>query len=98
MRTLIESIRGIIFMGTPHAGSELAVWAKLLTNISNLLKRTNKEIVRVLEPGSEMLANLQQEFHTMLEQWRQANRQEVKIKCFYEEVAVRGIGFVRYFP
>lgn len=82
-------------MGTPHAGSDLANWAKILTGLSSVLKRTNKEIVNVLRPGSEVLANLQQEFHTML-QARQLKSQTTppKIFCFFEELPVSGTGEV----
>jgi protein SERAC1 len=56
-----------MFMGTPHVGSNLARWAKVLTGLSNIVRKSNAEIIGVLKPSSEMLANLQQEFHTMLE-------------------------------
>ncbi|CAO2653341.1 Nn.00g027520.m01.CDS01 [Neocucurbitaria sp. VM-36] len=91
---LLESVRGIIFLGTPHAGAQLAVWASLLTNMSRLFRQTNKEIVRVLEPGSEMLANLQQEFHTLLYKRFREESHYINIMCFYEELAVPGVGRV----
>lgn len=61
MNALLESTAGIIFLGTPHTGSNLADWASILTNLSWIVRPTNKDIVNVLKPGSEMLANLQQE-------------------------------------
>lgn len=66
LKDLLEYTSAIAFMGTPHAGSDLAQWAGILTRLSNILRKTAVEIVDVLRPGSEMLANLQQEFHTML--------------------------------
>lgn len=79
-------------MGTPHLGSRKAEWAGPITQLSSLLRKTNKDIVAVLEPGSEMLANLQQEFHTMLEDRRKNEGKWMEIFCFYEEVAYAGIG------
>jgi hypothetical protein len=81
-------------MGTPHVGSAQANWATALTRLASVLRRTNSEIVQVLEPGSEMLANLQQGFHTMLEDYRRNHSKTIEMFCFYEELAVRGIGKV----
>lgn len=79
-------------MGTPHLGSRKADWARPITQLSSLLRKTNKDIIAVLEPGSEMLANLQQEFHTMLEDRRRNEGKWIEIFCFYEELAYPGIG------
>lgn len=61
MNALLESTAGIVFLGTPHTGSNLADWARILTRFSSIVRSTNKSIVSFLKPGSEMLANLQQE-------------------------------------
>ena len=79
-------------MGTPHVGSNLARWAKVLTGLSNIVRKSNSEIIGVLKPGSEMLANLQQEFHTMLEKRSLDGKPPIRIFCFYEEIAVIGVG------
>jgi len=92
MNDILESTVAIAFMGTPHAGSDLANWAKILTSLSRILRRTNKEIVDVLRPDSEMLANLQQEFHTMLDARQKNGKTPIKIFCFFEELAVTGTG------
>ncbi|KAJ5663921.1 hypothetical protein N7507_004652 [Penicillium longicatenatum] len=91
-KDLFESTFAITFMGTPHVGSAQANWATPLTRLASVLRRTNSEIVQVLEPGSEMLANLQQGFHTMLEDYRRNHSKTIEMFCFYEELAVRGIG------
>lgn len=96
LNVILESTIAIAFMGTPHAGSSLADWAKILTGLSSVLRRTNKEIVNVLTPGSEVLANLQQEFHTMLNARRlKSQTTPLKIFCFFEELPVLGTGEVR---
>jgi protein SERAC1 len=41
-----------------------------------------------------MLANLQQEFHTMLDDRIRNQKQTIEIFCFYEELPVTGIGTV----
>jgi len=75
-------------------GSTKAEWAGLLSRLSTVLRQTNRNILSVLEPGSEVLANVQQEFHTMLDDRLRNQGCHVEIHCFYEEVAVGGIGEV----
>jgi hypothetical protein len=94
VKQLVESTIAIAFMGTPHLGSGVANLARPLTHLSNLLRKTNKEIVAVLQPGSEMLAAVQQEFHTMLEDRGRNEGRYLDIFCFYEEIAYPGIGEV----
>jgi protein SERAC1 len=90
----MESTIGIIFMGTPHAGADLAKWASVLANLAKVAKATNQDIVEVLKPGSQVLAGLEQEFHRILEKRRQDGKPQLKIFCIYEELPVNGIGMV----
>lgn len=94
LKNILESTVAIAFMGTPHVGSTKAEWATPLTRLSNVLRKTNSEIVQVLKPGSEMLANLQQEFHTMLDDRTKNHKKTMEIFCFYEELPVVGVGEV----
>ncbi|CAN9363696.1 unnamed protein product [Alternaria alternata] len=73
-------------------GADKARWLNTLTKVNNILNKSNGDIVALLEPSSEMLANLQQEFHTMFEKRREKEGKRVKLYCFYEELPVRGIG------
>lgn len=86
MNALLESTAAIAFLGTPHTGSNLAEWASILTRLSGIVRPTNKSIVSVLQPGSEMLANLQQEFHTMLDARQCQGKPVPRIFCFFEEL------------
>jgi protein SERAC1 len=75
-------------------GSTKAEWASILSRMSSVLRQTNRNILSVLEPGSEVLANVQQEFHTMLDDRSRNRGSRIEIHCFYEEVAVLGVGKV----
>ena len=94
LKQILTFTTAIAFMGTPHIGSTIADWATPLTRLGNVLRRANKDIVKVLQPGSEMLANLQQEFHTMLEDYRRNHNKSIEIFCFFEDLPVTGIGKV----
>jgi hypothetical protein len=94
LKSLLESTFAIAFIGTPHIGLTKAEWASILSRLCSVLRHTNKNILSVLEPGSEVLANVQQEFHTMLDDRSRNLGSYVEIPCFYEEVAVFGMGGV----
>ena len=84
---------GIVFLGVPHYGSDLAAWAGFGTRMISILRRANKDIVGVLEPGSEMLRVVEKGFHNIL-RLRKTEGSEISVKCFYEELSVIGVGQV----
>ncbi len=95
-RHILEATEGIVFMGTPHCGSQLADWAKIGTSMAKLVKRLNESIISVLQPDSEVLARIQQEFHTMIRARNDAGKRQIRIVCFFEDLPTPGIGEVRY--
>ncbi|KAL8702801.1 MAG: hypothetical protein Q9201_004017 [Fulgogasparrea decipioides] len=80
---------GIVFLGVPHCGSDLEAWATIGRRMVSVLVQTNKDIVDVLNPDSEMLHIVENNFHTIL---RQRKDDPIEITCFYEELPVKGIG------
>lgn len=66
IRNILRSTRGIVFLGTPHHGAGLARWAELLARHLGIVKQTNHNIVDVLRRDSEVLARIQDSFHTMV--------------------------------
>lgn len=85
---------GIVFLGVPHCGTNLASWAEFGERMLKVLKRANKDIVKVMKPGSEMLQMVQNDFHNILRQ-RKDEGSEISITCFYEELPMKAIGDVR---
>ncbi|KAF2234938.1 hypothetical protein EV356DRAFT_532485 [Viridothelium virens] len=59
-----------------------------------LVKQANSRIVEVLESDSEVLARIQDSFHTMIRARNQDEYQPIHITCFYEELPLRGVGIV----
>ncbi|KAF4437480.1 P-loop containing nucleoside triphosphate hydrolase [Fusarium austroafricanum] len=84
---------GLIFMGTPHFGSNKARWGGYCTAMVGLVSKPNKNIVKVLERDSEMLATIQNKFHEVL-RLRQAKDRPISITCFYEELASPVVGTI----
>ena len=81
---------GLLFLGTPNHGADLAEWATLGTTIAKIVRHTNSDIVSVLTPGSKMLSRVQHGFHSFLRL-----RTEIAIMCFFEELPLHTVGKVR---
>lgn len=94
LRLLESRTIGLVFMGTPHFGADKAQWASFCATMLNLVKKTNKVIVQVLDPESEMLASIQKRFHEIL-RLRNSKGQPIEITCFYEEKSLAVLGTVR---
>ncbi|KAK1452670.1 hypothetical protein CCUS01_10711 [Colletotrichum cuscutae] len=93
-REVFNSTRGILFLGTPHHGSAVAVWAERLAKSLGVLKKTNTEILGVLKPESEVLAEIQDNFHNITQSQSTAGVRAIQITCFYEELPLPGVGLV----
>jgi hypothetical protein len=86
---------GLAFLGTPHHGSDYAAWVNFATQVTSLMKKSNREIVAVLQPESEVLAAIQKGFHAVLS--RRINAGDgLSVTCFYEELPVTGVGDVSF--
>ena len=84
---------GIAFLGVPHYGAKIALWGKYATQMLGILKRTNKEILAVMIPGSEMLRRVENDFRNILRK-RKDEGSEISVTCFYEELPVIQVGEV----
>lgn len=58
------------------------------------IKQTNTKIVQVLKQDSEVLARIQDSFHTMILSRTRDTTRTIQITCFYEELPLPGVGFV----
>ena len=85
---------GMIFFGTPHLGADLAAWAKAGAELANLLRKNNSNIVGVLEPSSEMLADIRDGLGELFRN-RCESRDSLLIACFWEALPVTGVGEVQ---
>ena len=94
-KQILDYTRAVAFLGTPHRGSDLASWGTIVGNMVNLVKRTNTDIIGVLQSDSGVLENViqaGQAFHTMLRSHERACEASVQITCFVEELPVTKAG------
>ncbi|KAK4206246.1 hypothetical protein QBC37DRAFT_476988 [Rhypophila decipiens] len=94
LQNILRSTCGIVFLGTPHHGAGLARWAELLSRSIGLVKQTNSKIIEVLRRDSEVLARIQDSFHTMIMARSKEGLPPIEITCFYEELPLPGVGVV----
>ena len=93
LRKIEQCTVGIVFIGVPHCGADLGAWESFGTQLANIVKRPNQDLLGVLKPGSEMLHVVENDFHKIL-RLRKDEESEISITCFYEELDVRPIGQV----
>ncbi|KAK3358093.1 Alpha/Beta hydrolase protein [Lasiosphaeria hispida] len=92
LQNIYDTTVGVCFLGTPHCGSTLANWGAVFGQIANTVKKINTNLLKVLEPESEVLAIIQGDFHAMLRSRSDQGRPSLSITCFYEELPVKGVG------
>lgn len=93
-QTKVErSTAAVVFLGTPHLGAELARWGEYAASLWQLVRQTNKDIVRLLETDSEVLAEVQRDFQAIL-RLRLDENVPIAISCFHEELPMHVVGLV----
>ncbi len=82
---------GVIFLGTPHCGSDLTPFAASVANILKAGgKRVNKEILQLLNRNSKVLADIEETYAV----WLQRNSSRFDLTCFFEELELPAVGMV----
>ncbi|KAH6974942.1 hypothetical protein BKA56DRAFT_589804 [Ilyonectria sp. MPI-CAGE-AT-0026] len=64
-RDILHSTKGIVFMGTPHRGSDVVPWTLLLTNLINaasLGQAFRKSLLKTLDRDSAVLSEISRQF------------------------------------
>ena len=94
IREIYPSTIGLILMGTPQMGSDLASWGHLMENLSKLSNRpTSNSFLRFnISSSLEDMARIQVDFFRLVRD-RHSGR-EISIISFYETLGTPGIGLV----
>lgn len=98
IQSIVNHTRGIVFLGTPHGGSDQKRWAQRGVTFAKFFGvSVDDQILKIFDEGSSKLIEVDSAF---LEQLRKRNESEdselgkVKVACFYEELPTT-IGEVR---
>lgn len=88
MAAIKSATMGIVFLGTPHRGSNKAKWASIATNFAAaVLKDHNDKVVEALSRGAETLERIQTGFSRILI--------SLPVYTFFEDRQYEKIGKVR---
>ncbi|OBT46410.1 hypothetical protein VE00_03376 [Pseudogymnoascus sp. WSF 3629] len=77
---IAESTVGVIFLGTPHRGSEAAKWGVLIASLGGLLGSTEKRILKDLQKQSGTLTDRLHDFSSWL------FSESVPVVCYWEQL------------
>ena len=94
---VLKSTYAIIFLGTPQQGTGLAQQAGILAKCIGYFKQTNTSILDVLRRNSEVLAQIQHDFHELLEATDSGGDKKlypIRITCCYEQLPLPCMGLV----
>ncbi|KAK5661437.1 hypothetical protein OQA88_11338 [Cercophora sp. LCS_1] len=94
LRQILSTTHAVLFLGTPHSGTGLAVVGQRLSRLAGLVSGTNARLVEVLRRDSEVLARIQDEFHALLRFKGSEGDGLLRITCVYEELPIPNIGEV----
>ena len=79
--------RGLLFLGTPHRGSEQTGFADIIAKVASVaLRQPNKKLIEILRQDSDVLEGQRSSFSAI--------SKELPIACIYETVPMKGIGMV----
>lgn len=90
----------IIFLGTPHRGSQATGWGEIAANLARLtLLDANKKILQSLEVNGEVLDNIHEEFKNVVHEGGitiysfQEARGITGVKGLHGKVCIRGLPY-----
>lgn len=95
-RNVVSNTSGIIFLGTPHSGSNAASYGRVAYTLTKIFafQSANTKLLTALEKNSETLDRISTSFYQTLEAYK-----DLRIASFSEEKQVRvgvvGIQIVR---
>ena len=86
---IFSASRGIIFLGTPHRGSDITSIAKVVASVAQMvLQNPRLDLIRDLERDSQTLDRIRDSFGRILD------KRTLVVWSFAEELAITGIGKV----
>lgn len=86
--TLLNSVRGVCFFGTPNAGSDFTKFANAIANVISLslVKSPNALLLEILRARSQVLANIKNGFLTLVRRRMEEGSSAIKLHAFVEEL------------
>ncbi len=93
LQALFQSVKGIIFLGTPHKGSWMASWSHIPAKALGVVKSTNHSLLEILRESDQFLESIQERFLAMIRHLQKTGR-SLELTCFFEELPLLAVGEV----
>ncbi len=90
VQSIAEHVKGMIFLGTPFAGSNLARWGDLVRAIFSVVRQTDQTTLKTLKENSHDLKALGTAFPETIRKRTNLGK-EVRIVFFYETLPTYGM-------
>jgi len=90
VQTIAEHVNGIVFLGTPFAGSNLAKWGDLVRAIFSVVRKTDQTTLKTLKENSHDLKELGTTFPETVRK-RNTTAKKIQIVFFYETLPTYGV-------
>lgn len=87
---IVKNTSGIMFMGTPHFGSQKADIGAFLVALLSAFHQSNSTFLKDLEKENPNLQELERRFNMLLTK-RNGAKRPIQIGCFCESVPINGI-------
>ena len=84
LATIMDATRGIVFLGTPHRGSDATTLPKMIASVIAAFQDVNVNLLQALERESETLDRIGDSFGQILD------RRTFSVYSFEEELAIVG--------
>ena len=84
LATITDATRGIVFLGTPHRGSDATTLPKLIASVIEVFQDANVNLLQDLKRDSAMLDRIGDSFCQILD------RRTFTVYSFEEELAMGG--------
>ena len=98
-QSLVKSLHGMIFLGTPHVGSSLGAWGDILGRLTRISIRDSNAFYLLSRSNAlGTLSMIQQEFFDNLRRRELEGYPPVNIATLFEELPIPTIGLVSYLP
>lgn len=85
-----KHVRGIVFLGTPFCGSEIANWVSRLNKVADYIFESSKANISDLKSKSDTLQHLIEEFANVLRK-RDNSDDSILTTFFYEQLKTQGV-------
>lgn len=91
-KTISEHTTGVAFFGTPHRGSEKAVYGRVLVNVAtNVMRRPTSRLISALQTNCDQLMRLTSEFEAQLPKYQVVSFYECKPMKIFSSLASQAI-------